>query len=220
MRRPALSVIATSAVVGALAVAVPALAASGSSPAAHSARARRCSAVIVISHGRRVRACLIQGPRGFTGFPGPRGPAGKTGAPGGKTGATGKTGRTGATGKTGATGPQGPAGAAGVIAYAIVQPTSPTAANLVGASSITGVSEPSTGVYCVTPAAGISTANGIATVSPEVSYSAGNAPGVIAINAQHTHCAAGTFEVDTYAPYVSPTTPTLTTGYAFTIAIP
>jgi hypothetical protein len=101
-----------------------------------------------------------------------------------------------------------------------VQPTSPTAANLVGASNITGVSEPSGGVYCVTPAAGISTANGIATVSPEVSYSAGNAPGVIAVNAQHTHCPATTFEVDTYAPYVSPTTPTLTTGYAFTIAIP
>jgi hypothetical protein len=223
LQRRTLSLIAIPATVGAMAIAVPAFAASGASPTAptaRAARARNCTAVIVISHHKRVRACLIPGPRGFTGFPGPRGPAGKNGANGGKNGTNGKNGKTGAAGKTGATGPQGPAGPSGVVAYAVVQPTSPTAANLVGASNITGVSEPSTGVYCVTPAAGISTANGIATVSPEVSYSAGNAPGVIAINAQHTHCAAGTFEVDTYAPYVSPTTPTLTTGYAFTIAIP
>jgi len=58
--------------------------------------------------------------------------------------------------------------------------------------------------------------SGIATVSPEVSYSVGNAPGVIAINAQHTNCPPTTFEVDTYTPG----TTTLATGYAFTIAIP
>jgi hypothetical protein len=218
MRRSPLPVIAASAVVGVLAIAVPALAASGSGsgPAAHSARARHCSTVIVISHGRRVRACLIPGPRGYTGPAGPRGATGKTGAPGGKTGATGKTGSTGATGKTGATGLQGPAGPAGVVAYAIVQPTSPTAANLVGASNITGVSEPSAGVYCITPAAGIPS-SGIASVSPEVSYSAGNVLGVIAVNAQHTNCPSTPYEVDTYTPG---TTQTLATGYAFTILIP
>ena len=50
MRRSPLPVIAASAVVGVLAIAVPALAASGSGsgPAAHSARARHCSTVIVI----------------------------------------------------------------------------------------------------------------------------------------------------------------------------
>jgi hypothetical protein len=205
MRRPSLPVIATSAVVGAMAIAVPALAASGSSPAAHTARARHCSAVIVISHHHRVRACLIPGPRGFTGFPGPKGGTGKTGA----------TGKTGSTGKTGATGPQGPAGPTGTVAYATVQPTSPTAASLIGASSILTVSEPSAGIYCITPAAGI-TSSGIASVSPEVSYSAGGAPGVIAVNAQHTNCAATPYEVDTYTPG----TTTLATGYAFTIAIP
>ena len=79
MRRPTLPLIAAAAVAGAIAIAVPALAASTSSPAAHAARARHCAAVIVISHHRRVRACLIPGPRGFTGFPGPRGATGKTG---------------------------------------------------------------------------------------------------------------------------------------------
>ncbi len=209
MRRPALPLLATSAVLGTMAIAVPALAASGQSAPAHSARVR-CNAVIVISHHRRIRACLLQGPRGLTGFPGPKGAKGNNGS----RGPTGK----GVQGEKGLPGPQGPAGTA--RAYAIVQPTSPTAANLVGASNIATVSEPSAGVYCITPAAGISTAAGIAAVSPEVSYSAGNAPGVIAVNAQHTHCAASTFEVDTYAPYPPPASPTPTTGYAFTIVIP
>lgn len=207
MRRPALPLLATSAVLGAMTIAAPALGASGSTPAAHTARARRCSAVIVISHGRRVRACLVQGPRGFTGFPGPKGTTGKTG-PAGKNGANGKNGTNGANGKDGANGT--------TVAYALVQPTpSPNAANLIGQSNITSVSEPSAGIYCITPAPGI-TVSGIASVSPEVSYSVGGLPGVIAVNAQHTNCPATTFEVDTFAP--GGTTPA--TGYAFTIAIP
>jgi hypothetical protein len=223
MRRSPLPVIAASAVVGALAIAVPALASSGSSsPAAHSARARRCNAVIVISHGRRIRACLVQGPRGFTGPAGPRGATGKTGAPGGKTGATGKTGKTGSTGKTGATGaagPQGSTGPTGIPAYAIVQPTStPPTVNLINASNIASVTEPSPGIYCVTPTAGVSLAAGVAAVSPEVSYGMPpGVPGVIAVNAQHANCPSTPYEVDTYTPG---TTQTLATGYAFTIVIP
>jgi Collagen triple helix repeat (20 copies) len=213
MRRPTLPLIATSAVLGTMAIAVPALAASGSTPAAHTARARRCSAVVVISHGRRVRACLVQGPRGFTGPAGLRGATGKTGAPGGKTGKTGVPGKNGAIGQTG---PQGPIGATGIPAYAIVQPTSPTAATLISPTNIVTVSEPHEGVYCITPAAGIAS-SGIASVSPEVSYSAGNVPGVIAVNAQHSaNCPSAPYEVDTYTPG----TTTLATGYAFTIVIP
>jgi Collagen triple helix repeat (20 copies) len=205
MQRRTWSLIAIPAVLGAMAITVPALAGTGSSPKARTARARSCNAVIVISHHRRVRACLIQGPRGFTGFPGPKG-------------ATGKTGGTGKTGKEGKEGKEGKAGTNGTtVAYALVQPTaSPTAANLIGQSNISTVSEVSAGIYCIAPAAGI-TPSGIASVSPEVSYSVGNVPGVIAVNAQHTHCPATTFEVDTYAPG---TTPTLATGYAFTIVIP
>jgi hypothetical protein len=97
-----------------------------------------------------------------------------------------------------------------------VQPTSPSAATLISPFSITTVNEPNPGVYCITPAGGISTAAGIAAVSPEVSYSAAEAPGVIAVNAQHKHCLASAFEVDTYTPG----TTTLATGYAFTIIVP
>jgi Collagen triple helix repeat (20 copies) len=219
MRRSPLPVIAASAVVGVLAIAVPALAASGSGPAAHSARARHCSTVIVISHGRRIRACLIPGPRGLTGPAGPHGATGKTGAPGGKTGATGKTGSTGKTGATGPAGPQGSTGPTGVPAYAIVQPTStPPAVNLINASNIASVTEPSPGIYCVTPTAGVSLAGGVAAVSPEVSYGMPpGAPGVIAVNSQHANCPSTPYEVDTYTPG---TTQTLATGYAFTIVIP
>jgi hypothetical protein len=113
-------------------------------------------------------------------------------------------------------GPQGPAGTA--RAYAVVKPVSPTVAELITGQSVnvTGVSEPSPGVYCVAPAAGISPATDTPAVSPEVGYSSGGTPGVIAVNAQHPHCPTG-FEVDTYAP---PADTALTTGYAFTIIIP
>lgn len=211
MRRPTLPLIAgTVAVVGTMAVAVPALAASGSSSpvdVAHSA-ARHCNAVIVISHHRRIRACLIPGPRGYKGFNGATG----------KTGAKGNTGARGPQGVPGATGIQGPAGTA--RAYVLVEPTSPTTVNLISPFNITSVTEPLAGVYCVTPAAGVSTASGIAAVSPEVSYSAPEVPGVIAVNAKRKNCPGAPIEVDTYAPYASPATPTLTTGYAFTLVLP
>jgi hypothetical protein len=206
MRRSPLPLIAPAAVFGALAIAVPALASSGSSsPAAHSARSRRCSAVIVISHGRRVRACLVPGPRGFTGFPGAKGSTGKTGA-------TGKAGPTGKTGTEGKTGGQGPAGTA--RAYAVVTP----AATVVSAQSfnITAVSSPKSGVYCITPASPIGPSVDSAVVSAEVSYSSPEVPGLVALNAQRQNCPATAFEVDTYAP----NTLTLAGGYAFTIAIP
>jgi hypothetical protein len=210
MHRPTMPLLATSAVLlGTMAIAVPALAASGSGPAAHAARARRCSTVIVISHGRRVRACLVQGPRGFTGFPGPKGTTGKTGA----TGKTGPNGKNGTNGKDGANGTNGT-----VVASAIVQPTTaPPTVNLINAFDIASVSEPSTGIYCIVPTPGISLPTGLATVSPEISYGTIAAPGVIAVNAQHTNCPTTPYEVDTYTPGA---TQTLATGYAFTIAIP
>jgi Collagen triple helix repeat (20 copies) len=207
MRRPVLPLIATTAAFATAAIAVPALAASGS-PTAHTARARHCSTVIVISHGRRTRACLVQGPRGFTGFPGAKGTTGKTG----KTGATGKT---GPAGKNGTNGTNGAPGAPGTArAYAVVTP----AATVVTAqsSNIVTVSSPKAGVYCITPAAPISPSADTAVVSPEVSYSTPEAPGLIALNAQSKNCTSSSFEVDTYAP----STLTLAGGYAFTIAIP
>lgn len=226
MRHRTTILLATPAVIGALTVAVPALAGVSVLPKAH-ASSRRCFTVHVGKH--TVRECLQRGPRGLRGLPGPAGPRGFTGP----AGATGKTGRTGATGKAGAPGSAGAPGAPGAPglagpagtarAYAVVQPTSPTAANLVAGqtSKITSVTETSAhesegGVYCLTPVAGISPATDTAAVSPEVSYSAGEAPGSVAVNAKATNCPGGTFEVDTYAPGTS----TPASGYAFTIVVP
>ncbi len=210
IHRHTLPLLATPAVVAAMAVAVPALAVNGSSPTAQ--RARSASHCYTVRSGsRRLRECLIPGPRG------PRGFTGFTGRPGSK-GAVGRTGAAGHTGPTGHTGPAGPQGPGGTArAYAVVQPTSPSAASLIAGQTVnvTGVSEPSPGVYCVAPVAGISPATDTAAVSPEISYSSGGLPGAIALNAQHPHCPSG-FEVDTYAP---PADSTLTSGYAFSIVI-
>jgi hypothetical protein len=208
--RRTLTLLATPAIVGAMIVAVPALAGTDTQPTGHSSRARRCDAVTVISHGRRVRACLLRGPRGPMGLPGPRGPAGIRGV----TGSRGVTGPQGPKGLQGLTGPAGTA-----RAYAVVQPTLPSAAALIATqtSHITGVSEPSAGIYCLVPAPGIDPAADTAAVSPEVSYSSNHLPGVIALNAQGSDCPAGDFEVETYAPG---TEPKLASGYAFTIVVP
>ncbi len=208
--RRMLFLLTTPVIVGATMVAVPALAGTGTHATGHASRARRCDAVTVISHGRRVRACLLQGPRGLRGLTGPRGLAGSRGASGSR----------GATGPQGAKGAQGVAGPAGTArAYAVVQPTAPTAATLIAGqtSHITGVSVPSAGIYCLAPAAGINAATDTAAVSPEVSYSSGHLPGTIVLNAQGSDCPAGNFEVETYT---SGPSPELASGYAFTIVVP
>jgi Collagen triple helix repeat (20 copies) len=205
MQRRTWSLIAIPAVLGAMAITVPALAGTGSSPKARTARARHCTAVIVISHHRRVRACLIQGPRGFTGFPGPKG----------ATGSRGPTGKPGKNGTNGTNGTNGAAGAPGTArAYAVITPS----ATVVSAQSfdITLVTSPKSGVYCITPSAPINPSTDAAAVSAEVSYSTPEAPGLVALNAQRKNCATSAFEVDTYAPG----TLTLAGGYAFTIVIP
>jgi hypothetical protein len=211
MPRRTLSLLAAVAIVGAVTAAVPALAGTGTEPSGRTA-ARSCTVATVISHHRRVHACLLRGPRGFTGPAGTRGPAGPKGP-------KGSTGPKGATGPKGTTGTAGSPGAPGTAkAYAVVQPTSPTAANLIPAqtSNITSVSEVKEGVYCLAPAAGINPAADTAAVSPEGSYSSGGVPGLIALNAQHLDCSASDFEVETYA---APGSTKPATGYAFTIVV-
>jgi hypothetical protein len=215
MRHRTLTLLATPAVLGAMTVAVPALAGISIIPAAHTS-STKCFIAHIAKHN--VRECLVRGPRGLRGLPGPAGPRGLAG-PAGKTGATGKTGKTGGTGKAGATGATGPTGPQGAARpYAVVQPTPPTQVNLIAGqtSGITGVSEPSPGVYCLAPAAPINAATDTVAVSPEVSYSSGKQPGVIAVNAQRTNgCPATDFEVDTYTPAGA-----LSSNYAFTIVVP
>jgi collagen triple helix repeat protein len=210
--RRTLALLATPAVVGAMTVAMPALA--GTSllgVTAHTARTR-CITALVGHH--RVRECLVPGPRGPRGFTGAAGPRGFTGAPGPR-GHTGSTGAKGATGATGATGPAGPAGTA--RAYAVVQ-TTPEVKTIAGQSSnITGVTLAAEGIYCVTPAAPIEAAKDAVAVSPEISYTpSGNPPGVVVFNAKHPDCPATAFEVETFKP--GETTPK--GGYAFSIVVP
>jgi hypothetical protein len=214
MRSRTLCLLALSAAVAATTAAIPALAAS--SPVAHGARTRHCDVVVVISHGRRVHACLIRGARGPRGFPGPASTRGPQGIPGknGKNGKNGTNGKNGATvqGPQGSQGIQGPAGTA--RAYAVITPS----AEVLAAQSfnITAVNSPKSGIYCVTAAAPINPAGDSAVVSAEISYSTPEAPGLVALNAQRKNCPSSTFEVDTYAPGTS----TLAGGYAFTIVIP
>jgi Collagen triple helix repeat (20 copies) len=206
MRRRTLILLATPAVIAAMTVAVPALAGIPILPSAHSAASTKCFYTRI--GRRRVRECLVPGPRGLRGLPGPAGPRGYTGTKGAK-------GEKGATGAAGATGT--------ARGYAVVQPTTPGAATLIAPHNITSVSETSVsgsatgGVYCVTPAAPVNAAEETVAVSPEVSYSSGKLPGVVAVNAQRTNgCPSTSFEVDTYAP--GGTTPT--SGYAFSIVVP
>jgi Collagen triple helix repeat (20 copies) len=199
--------IATVAALGTLALAVPAFALTVGR-AAH----RHCSAVIVISQGHRVRACLVRGPRGFNGPRGQRGLSGTRG-PTGPTGATGSRGLKGERGERGLTGPEGTA-----KAYAIVQPTSSTAVQLITSQTlnITAVTEPAEGIFCLAPTAGIFPASDTATVSPEVSYSSsGAALGIVAVNAQRPDCPTGNFEVETFKADGK----TLTSEYAFSIIV-
>ena len=72
MRHRTLTLLATPAVLGAMTVAVPALAGVDNGPAAHSSSSK-CFVARIAKH--RVRECLVQGPRGLRGLPGPAGHA-------------------------------------------------------------------------------------------------------------------------------------------------
>jgi collagen triple helix repeat protein len=219
--RPIVTALAAPAVVAATAVAVPALALDGgsaSAPRATASAATRCFNVTV--KRRRVRECLVPGPRG------PRGPRGFTGPGGrGSKGATGARGRTGATGATGPQGPAGPAGAQGPAgnqgtpgtrAYAVVDPS--TVTFVAGqTSNFTGVRRATTGIYCVAPGAGINPAGETAAVSGELSHSTAAGAPLVALNAAQSQCAAGEFQVETFAAG-TPSVPA--NGYAFTILAP
>jgi len=219
MRQRSLTLIATPAVLGAMTIAVPALAGisiqTGRTAASHS----HCFTAHIGRHN--VRECLIPGPRGprgltgprgLRGLPGPAGPRGFTG-PRGPRGYTGKTGPQGVQGIQGIQGPAGPAGTA--RAFAVVNPL--PAPTVIAGHNITGVTERSMGVYCIAPAAPVVAAEETVAVSPEVSYSSGKLPGLITVNAQRTGgCAASEFEVDTYTTSGT----TLSSNYAFTIVVP
>jgi hypothetical protein len=106
-------------------------------------------------------------------------------------------------------------------AYAVINTslvsTSPSAAGLVSAqtSHIASVSKPATGIYCLPADSPINSDSDTAAATPEVSYSKPGTPGIVAVNAKHTNCPAGNFEVDTYTLGGAPSN-----EYAFTIVVP
>jgi hypothetical protein len=204
-------------------VAVPALAGSlGGAAHKSSAPKAKTSAkcIIVLVGKRRVRECLIAGPRGpqgtrgvrgFLGPNGPRGVQGKTGRPG----ATGATGAAGAPGLTGSPGPQGTA-----RAYTLVQPQ-PAAALVPGQNfNFSGVRRVGTGIYCLV-ATGINPAASpeAPVASGEVGYSNEGVVPLAVVYAKQSpeDCAPGEFEVKTYDLSSGPH---LSDGVAFTIIVP
>jgi Collagen triple helix repeat (20 copies) len=227
MRQRSLTLIATPAVLGAMTIAVPALAGisipTGRTAASHS----HCFTAHIGRHN--VRECLIPGPRGargltgprgLRGLPGPAGPRGFTG-PRGPRGYTGKTGPQGIQGIQGIQGPAGPAGPAhafAVVNPAQVQPT-PSAAGLISAqtSNFTSIHRVATGTYCLAPVASINAATEPAAVSGETSYTTGGAVPLAIVNAQSKDCTPGEFEVVTYDAKL-PTAPS--SNVAFTIVVP
>ncbi len=116
----------------------------------------------------------------------------------------------------GSGGEAGPAGAAGTArAYAVVLPATPSF-DAARTKNFTAVARPTTGIYCLTPAAGIDPTNTIAMVSVEWGASSGSDLLVYAENGVFD-CPAGTFEIRTYNNF---TTPTLTNSVAFQVLVP
>jgi Collagen triple helix repeat (20 copies) len=225
MHRRTLSMLATPVVLGAMTVAVPALAGTSSGGGSHKSTAPKASTsghcLTAVVGGRHVRECLIAGPRGPRGLQGPRGFVG----PNGPRGIQGKTGKEGPTGPTGAAGSPGAPGTA--RAYALVRPesvgTSSSSAGLVPGQNMgfAGIRSSATGIYCLTPVSGIDPATEAPAVSGEVGYSGSEAfvPLAVVYARQPTKdCGPNEFEVKTYK--LESGTPTLSKEVAFTIIVP
>jgi len=219
MHRRTLSLLAAPAVLGAMTVAMPALAGTisgGGSPKAHKATARKASTsghcFTAVVGGHHVRECLITGPRG------PRGPRGFVG-PNGPRGIQGKTGKEGATGAAGSPGEPGTA-----RAYAVVRPenvgTSSSSAGLVPGQStgFTGIRSSTTGIYCLTPVSAINPATAAPVVSGEAGYSGPEVVPLAVVYARQPtkDCGPNEFEVKTYNLAKA----ALSNEVAFTIIVP
>jgi hypothetical protein len=133
-------------------------------------------------------------------------------------GATGATGAKGATGATGAKGEKGPAGTA--KAYATVDNSTPpefeTGTQHPGFTAVARPGGAATGVYCLTPAAGISVDHASPIASVEWGSSSGFDLLVEPLSVQF-ECPSGTLEVRTYDTL---TAPVLSNDVAFTVMLP
>jgi hypothetical protein len=221
MNQRTLAFLAVPAVIAAMGVAVPALAGSSSGGNAHKASAPKAhtsaKCITALVGKRRVRECLIAGPRGpkgVRGFLGPNGPRG----------VQGKTGKQGATGADGPTGSQGPPGTA--RAYALVQPEAVgpglSSAGLVSGQSagFSVIRRSATGSYCLTAASSINPAAEAPVASGEADNSR---PGVIPLAVVYAKqppgdCNPNELDVRTYN--LASGKPVLSDEVGFTIIAP
>ena len=156
---------------------------------------------------------LDMGALGLQGTPGVKGDPGVQGTMG-PPGVTGPQGPQGAAGPQGLPGTPGAAGTA--RAYAQVNSFNYTF-GMVLAKNITGVTHPETGVYCVTPAAGIDPTLTPCVVSPEWADSAGYDL-FAEWDSSGGPCPAGDYAVRTYQ--LPGGTPTASDTVAFVLIVP
>ncbi len=140
----------------------------------------------------------------------------------GPVGAAGAAGAAGAKGATGAQGIQGVAGTARAYAFVANPGVSPSF-DAQWTKNFTAISHNSTGVYCLTPAAGIdpetnppvATVDWGSSVTPERAF--------VQVRTRHLTCGAGLYEIRTFLFGVSGAaiqTAAANDGIAFTVIVP
>jgi hypothetical protein len=149
---------------------------------------------------------------------GPRGPAGAAGA----AGARGATGPTGAQGIQGIAGTPGTPGTARAYAFMATPGASP-AFEAQWTKNFTAVAHNSTGVYCLTPGAGINVDASPAVVTVDWGASASGQRDFAEVRTRHLTCGAGQYEVHTFQSALSSGNmqdPAASDAVAFTIIVP
>lgn len=119
----------------------------------------------------------------------------------GKTGPSGPAGKEGAQGKEGKEGKEGPQGSARSFGAVL---SNGTLNSKVPSKNVASVSKPTTGVFCIKPAAssGITTSNTTIIASVDAQSANGSEA---TVQSEPKNCAAGEFEVDTFDGEVSGT---------------
>lgn len=163
------------------------------------------------------------GPRGAVGPAGAAGPAGPAGA----TGPAGPAGPAGATGAAGAPGAQGIQGIQGVPgtarAYAYSTGGASSTFDAAWTKNFTAISLDSTGVYCLTPAAGINPDTNPAVVSVDYGSSTGPTRDFAQARTRHLTCGAGKYEIRTFQSALvtgNMQDPASNNGVAFNVIVP
>jgi hypothetical protein len=163
----------------------------------------------------------LHGARGGHGKPGPAGIAGVQGKPG-------PAGVAGAAGPAGATGATGAAGAPGTArAYATMRPDEcfhdNNTCSIYNIKNIASIRRVATGIYCVTPVAGVNISGTTPALTTD-DYNSGPANGagvpILAYSSLDNQCASSEIEVLTYRATGATPTIALDNNTSFAIVVP